>query len=244
MDEAASPGRAGPRRSKSFLERVIAGTNGGPAPSLDSLDPGRNSGGAKESDAARAKRLVDGIARVEAQPRETAPAAPELVPTKDGGYLYTTGGFFAEIHKDGSVTFKSREIRASGMGVAFDPTAVLVRAQGQDPYEHEKLCFLDDTADLRADLREKHEETQLARLQQALEHAWFEGARDAASRRAALFDLWDECREEQVGLRARELVAAFIRRHLPRGSGDAFTDAELAALNARRTSTMEFRPYG
>lgn len=234
-----------PEKPQSFLERVIAGTHGGPAPRLDDLDPSRNSAGPAETDGARAKRLVDGIARVDAPPRETGPAPLRLERTKDGGFLYTTGGFFAEIHKDGSVTFKNRDFQAETLTtVRFDPTAALIRAQGQDPYEHEKACFLDDTADLRADLREKHEQTRLAHLRRALERTWFDAPGPGVKRRAALFELWDECREEQVGLQAREMVVSFIRQHLPRGSAEAFTDGELAKLNSRRASAMEFRPYG
>lgn len=127
---------------------------------------------------------------------------------------------------------------------SFDPTAAMLRAQGQDPYEHEKLCFLDETVALRSELRVEHEKRQMAGLRRALERAWFDDAHTPEERRAALFAMWDECREEEVGLLARELVESFVRQHLPKGSPEAFGDDELAALNARRTSVMEFRPYG
>lgn len=127
---------------------------------------------------------------------------------------------------------------------SFDPTAAMLRAQGQDPYEHEKLCFLDETQELRAGLRVAHEKAQMAGLRRSLERAWFDETHTPAERRAALFAIWDECREEEVGMLARELVESFVRQHLPKGSPDAFTDDELAALNATRTSTMEFAPYG
>jgi hypothetical protein len=246
--------------------------------------------GVDESDTNRAKRFIEGVARVDAPPVDAGPVSvlSELVRTDDGGYAYETGGFIATIHVDGSVSFQNKDnkggLGASGLpgrelldpyapgisppkGVdgserrrvmgqpvmdesttllsgSFDPTAALLRAQGQDPYFTEKSCFLDDTAALRADLREKHERVQLAGLRRSLERAWFDDAKPAEERRAALFEIWDECREEQVGLLARQLVESFVRQHLPKGSADAYSDAELTALNARRTSTMEFRPYG
>jgi hypothetical protein len=145
---------------------------------------------------------------------------------------------------DGSTSpFDAEPSSMLGSG-SFDPTAAMLRAQGQEPYEHEKLCFLDDTRDLRAELRIAHERAQMAGLRRSLERAWFDDTRSSAERRAALFAIWDECREEEVGLLARELVESFVRQHLPKGSPDAFTGDELAALNATRTSTMEFAPYG
>lgn len=277
-------------KPRSFLERVIAGTSGGPAPRLDMLDP--SGAPAAESDGAKVKRSVDRLVRASAArgaPR-TEPIGPvALDALEDGTFRYKTGGFVATIGRDGSVAFVNLDnktgLGSSGlpgrdpddlfepygasidapssvdgaarnrvgneptMGNAvtlgsgsFDPTAALLRAQGQDPYEHEKLCFLDDTRDLRADLRKAHERAQMGGLRRALEHAWFDDA-PAPERRAAIFAIWDECREEEVGLLARALVVSFVRQHLPRGSADAFGAAELEALNARRASTSAFEPY-
>lgn len=127
---------------------------------------------------------------------------------------------------------------------SFDPTAALLRAAGTDPYGPEKLCFLEETLPLRADLRAAHERAQLAGLRSHLERLWFDDARPAGERRAALFGAWDECREEAVGLLARQLIESFIRQHLPAGSADAYSADELTALNARRASTVGFAPYG
>jgi hypothetical protein len=284
---------AAPSRPRSFLERVIAGTSGGPAPSVDLLDPHGARAPPRASDAETARRSVDWLVRASsargAPPVDAGSLLEELEPTEGGGYRYETGGFIAIIAFDGSLVFISKETQtglassalpgrsgdpfepygpsldaptavdgtsrkignrplvdsAVTLGsVSFDATAWLLRAQGQDPYEHERLCFLDDTRDLRADLRVAHERTQMAGLRRALERAWFDEDRPAAQRRAALFAIWDECREEEVGLLGRELVESFVRQHLPSGSIDAFPGAELASLNAQRTSTAEFKPYG
>ncbi|MCC7108015.1 MAG: hypothetical protein IT382_01895, partial [Deltaproteobacteria bacterium] len=66
---------------------------------------------------------------------------------------------------------------------SFDPTAALLRAAGTDPYGPEKLCFLEETLPLRADLRAAHERVQLAGLRLHLERLWFDDARPAAERR-------------------------------------------------------------
>ena len=275
------------RTRESLMERAIVGAEAGPRPSLDALDPSRATAGHDESDRARAQRFADRIARVDALralPPDAGPSSVltadgparstllELEPTGDGGYRYRTGGFVAEIHDDGSVSFTDKTSRSGlahggdrgnatapygaaitsqradpaavlGSG-SFDPTAVIMRAMGQDPYEAERSCFLDDTRDLRADLREQHDLRQLAQLRTALERAW-SSSEPALARRARLFAMWDECREDGgVGPRARELVVSFIRQNLPRASPAAYTDAELDALNARRASAEVFRPYG
>ncbi|HRI09595.1 MAG TPA: hypothetical protein PKW35_17360, partial [Nannocystaceae bacterium] len=46
-----------------------------------------------------------------------------------------------------------------------------------------------------------------------------------------------------TGERARRTIEAFIRQNLPRGSADAFTDAELAEFNGRKVSRARFAPY-
>lgn len=269
--------------TRSFLERVVAGTSGLPPPRMDDLFrvPRR------ESDAEAAQRKIQAFASAAAA-RGAPPGADAgttidlLEKLDDGTYRFETGGFIASIKVDGAVVFVDKD-NAAGLGASglnhdlyapygpaiepiarldgtrapggaspsatlgsgsFDPTAAMMRAQGQEPYEHEKLCFLDETRDLRAELRTAHEQTQMAGLRRSLERAWLDDARTPAERRAALFAIWDECREEEVGLLARELVESFVRQHLPKESPEAFTVDELAAFNAMRASTMEFSPYG
>ena len=81
-----------------------------------------------------------------------------------------------------------------------------------------------------------------------LEHIW-RAPGDARRKRRLLFTLWDECAEagaSDVVTTARAVrgaILAFIRRRLPRGSRAAYSDAELDALNAARTSRERFDPY-
>ena len=67
-------------------------------------------------------------------------------------------------------------------------------------------------------------------------------------RRAALFELWDDCDEGpdergQAGQRARAMITGFIGAHLPRGSADAYTEDEIRLLDARGSSQQPFAPY-
>lgn len=115
-----------------------------------------------------------------------------------------------------------------------------------DPYASRKRKLLDDTFDERVAMGETHRLEQDARsgeyMRRNLERLWNEVA-DPVARRAALFELWDECGDDEPGLRARVIVIGWIRARLPTGSADAYTEAELAALQARRTSRTPFAPY-
>jgi hypothetical protein len=46
-----------------------------------------------------------------------------------------------------------------------------------------------------------------------------------------------------AGRGARARVLAFIRRHLPAGSPDAFTETEIAELERHKQSSAAFVPY-
>ena len=66
---------------------------------------------------------------------------------------------------------------------------------------------------------------------------------DAVQARAAIFRLWDECEEDEVGNEARDAIVAFVQEHLPAGPR-GYGDEELSALNRERSSRAPFRPYG
>jgi hypothetical protein len=58
-----------------------------------------------------------------------------------------------------------------------------------------------------------------------------------------LFELWDEAEAGERAADARRAIERWIREHLPDGSPDAFSAAELARWNGARESTAEFQPY-
>ncbi|HEX7835847.1 MAG TPA: hypothetical protein VF469_00210, partial [Kofleriaceae bacterium] len=134
----------------------------------------------------------------------------------------------------------------------FDATDWLMRAHGQDPYARRKLAFLDATRDERAEIGRRHRDAELARsselVERSLRAAWA-AAPELRARKQALFELWDDCAETgdpavvAAGEAARRLVLGFIRGHLPAGSAEAFTAAEIAALGRTQQSKAVFRPY-
>lgn len=134
----------------------------------------------------------------------------------------------------------------------FDITDWLMRRHGQDPYAHKKLAFLDATRDERAQIGNRHRAGELARspvlVQKNLDALWA-AIQTPHARKQALFELWDECAETgedsvvAAGQAARRLVIGFIRAHLPAGSADAYTPAELARLARTRQSKAAFQPY-
>jgi hypothetical protein len=82
-----------------------------------------------------------------------------------------------------------------------------------------------------------------------LDAVWAEARWPAAQRRRVIFELWDECSEDgaeelvRASQAVRATIEAFVRKRLPRGSADAFTDDELDAINAGRGDRPRFRPY-
>ncbi len=139
------------------------------------------------------------------------------------------------------------------LGGSAEITDWVMRRGGMDPYASAKRKYLDDTRDERAALRLERERELLARsvatIRKHLARVWKRTDLAPAARRQAIFELWDECVEdgdEEVvgaGNRARAAVIGFVRGHLPAGSPDAFTAAELVGFNRTRSSKQPFVPY-
>ncbi|HEV7554097.1 MAG TPA: hypothetical protein VGO00_01515 [Kofleriaceae bacterium] len=121
----------------------------------------------------------------------------------------------------------------------------------QDAYDSRKKKLLDDTRDERAYHGGAYKQEQLNRsaelMRGNLERLWL-STLDPAARREALFAMWDECAEGEGGMgeageRARGQVIGWIAARLPKGSPGAFTDEEIAKLDAKRSSKAHFAPY-
>lgn len=139
------------------------------------------------------------------------------------------------------------------VGIRFDITDYVMRKIGDDPYNPAKAKFLDETREQRekmwhAESKERLREA-LQMLPAQLAEIWSHEAWSASERRQVLFDLWDECAETgspervRLGRQIRVSIIAFIRKRLPAGSEDEYPEAELQALNKRRTSKAKFLPY-
>jgi hypothetical protein len=48
---------------------------------------------------------------------------------------------------------------------------------------------------------------------------------------------------DEVGARGRRTILDYVRRNMPQGSEDAYTNAELTELNIERVQSDRFAPY-
>ncbi len=207
---------------------------------------------------------------VDAKPRESIVTA-EITPGGRGTYKIDDLVFKGRIARDGSVSIKDKAnvqhqfkswkhikhvLRTAGpfglLQLDFDITDALMRKKKMDPYASRKLAFLDQTRDARVELGRQYRKEVLARTSEIvrgnLELMWAT-VTDAAARKTALFDLWDEVDEagdEEVvaaGTAARATVIGFLRARFPSSSATAYTASEIAALNGKRKSRAVFAPY-
>ncbi|HKO91835.1 MAG TPA: hypothetical protein VJU61_11810, partial [Polyangiaceae bacterium] len=182
-------------------------------------------------------------------------------PLRSARYHYRGLGFDAIIQADGGVRFRNK----NGVSLAFIPV-MLVTGQsaatfgialgrelfsprkGRDPHASERRTFLDRTRELRMHLYQHTLRAALARADRQLTQTLadlevqLERGNDRNAR-AALFKLWDECSEDELGAAARKRVEHFVREHCVPGTAVGYEAEELAALNARRASKAPFEPF-
>ena len=133
-------------------------------------------------------------------------------------------------------------------GGKLDITGWLGHKFGIDVYASRKLELLDATRDERVARGDKYRTAQLARSAELMRRnlvALWAATEDLDERRAALFEMWDECAEGdgpvgEAGQRARVEVIGWIRAKLPAG---AYSPADLDTLDRRRASKQHFAPY-
>jgi hypothetical protein len=246
---------------KAHGESIEAPAASGDAPEIGPsapIDPRRGTVLRSKEDA------VDPLAiQLEPSAPSIAPPAPSAVKPKldlvqkGGTYEHKERGFIATIENDGTVSFDDRsnvhlggENSRGKAAFGFDFTEAVMSASGEDPFTYEKMRFLEDTRELRAEMCDRHRTEEIQRsifgLKGRLQKLWADRRASSLERRRLLFELWDECGEDEAdraGAMARATILSFIREHLPSGSPDAYPPDELLALNDRRASRVLFRPY-
>ncbi|MCA9655871.1 MAG: hypothetical protein H6712_12435 [Myxococcales bacterium] len=187
--------------------------------------------------------------------------------TRGGKMVYTDRqtGFRATLLPDGRLKFRITVTPASMPGMS----EIVRAAQGQELYQQQKKRLLEETFELRlqmaVDFARDKMERRLKSLYRDLLEQWSDDSSSEASRREGLFHRWDECEEgfgfalsgfedahsseidelrRESGQQARETIEGFIRRHLPKGSPQAYSEDELRRLNGGRHSRARFAPYG
>ena len=168
-----------------------------------------------------------------------------------GEYQYKGKAFTALIGRDGRVSFDDKSIRDfKGLSGGFDITDLVMKAKHEDPYRAEKAAFMNQTEAMRkkmtqADLRERRL-ASLTHLPETLDRIWHDTRMSTVERRKQLFETWKDASmsESEIGDAAKEaggIIETYVRRYLPQGSEDAFTDDELERYN--RGQRTRFQPY-
>jgi hypothetical protein len=193
--------------------------------------------------------IGDSLAEWYRDPYAAERAAAATIPTEEqeaNGAACGTGVDCARADPMHAQPRSTWEVAAPLVGGKLDLTSWLMRKTVGDLYASRKLALLDATRDERAERGAQFRAVQRARsaelAERNVEQMWATTP-DPAARRAALFELWDECDDDEAGLRARAMVIGWIRTHLPAGSAGAYSPAELSELSAHRTSSEPFAPY-
>jgi hypothetical protein len=204
-----------------------------------------------------------------AAPREDSPAGAFLGPMKkpgesdperryplkpgaNGTLLYEASQFSAEVAPDGTVTFHDRRISYSARRAAFsfDLSDEFVRefAHGTS-YPYLKANFLAATfnrrTEMAAELNSRQMRAARAELPRQLDALWDDTRYRRRERRRIVFLLWQELDKSSAdGRSTATAIEAWIRKRLPRGSADAYSDQELDAYSHERRGEPAFNPYG
>jgi hypothetical protein len=240
-----TPGRYETLRPVPGSERAIGAVPGGDFRPDGAPGPGELPGGVRFDGPLRApKPPVPGDG--------DGPLGSMFEPDGDGGHKAKRPGFDARVNRDGTIEFKDQGSFKPWAG-KFDWSDALMRQMGQDPYLAEKRRVMEETFEARSEMAKADRTDRLREavvdMPDYLLAIWNSRKFDLAEKRRLFFLLWDEVMEEgdaevvATGRAVRASILGFIRRHLPEGSANGYTAAELAALNGKRTSRAKFEPY-
>ncbi len=181
----------------------------------------------------------------------------------DAGFVRARGGRWTYRNPEPKAAWTA-ELLADGRVHFSDPP--LTPCRGKQCWLAQKQRLLDRTWDLRLGMAKgftrKNIERQLRRINRDLLAIWTSD-QPPHTRRALIFERWDECEESltaelgplddarseidtlrvKAGEQARAAIIEFIRKRVPRDGPDRYTSTELIAMNERRHSTQRFAPY-
>lgn len=183
-------------------------------------------------------------------------AGPELqYPLKsraNGGLFYDAPQFSADVAPDGTVRFHDRrlEYSPSKTTFSFDLFDEYVHHFARGTlYPYEKASFLAATFKRRTAMAAKWYARQIRaadqELPRRLDALWADIRYRRRERRRIICLLWEDVDTTAAsGPHSAMLIEAWVRKRLPHGSPDAYTDDELDACSRDRVGAPAFRPYG
>jgi hypothetical protein len=174
-----------------------------------------------------------------------------LKPIGSGGLSYEAPQFSAVIAPDGTVRFHDRRAAYSAPKATFtfDLSDEFARGFAHGTlYPYEKANFLAATFKERTAMAAKRyadlKRAAADDLPRRLDAIWADSRYRRRERRRVIFLLWDEMNPSAAEARpASAVIETWIRKRLPRGSPDAYSDDELRALSRERVGERPFQPY-
>lgn len=187
------------------------------------------------------------------------PWAPLLQPLRRGRYHYRGKSFDAVVLANGEIQYRQREgvslsimqgvISGGAPGGAVPALAfhsLIAKLTGDSPAVGERKRFLERTRPLREFLLERARRYHMAvsdgRTEQRLRRL-LAAHSDREPKHDAVFAVWTECSDDELGELSRLRIEAFLREQCPPDSDCAFRPQDLARLNQNRGQRRAFDPY-
>jgi hypothetical protein len=153
----------------------------------------------------------------------------------------------AYVAPDGTVEFRLSPF------VHWEYGSSVFRLGRDRDFREEKRAFLDETFEERAKMgevfRHRAARASLQELPWRARAIWCDRSRSLDERKRLLYMLWEDAAEPEdaelgeYGQQARAIVERFVKMNVPDGSPEAYSLAELAALNVGRGRSPHFDPY-
>lgn len=170
----------------------------------------------------------------------------------NGSFVYDGAQFSAEVAPDGTVRFHDRRARYSASKVTLSFDLFDNFASGfpnGTRHRYEKASFLGATFDRRTAMAAKWYSRQIRAAEQELlrrlDAIWADTRYRRRERRRIICLLWEDLESTAANApTSAPIIEGWIRKRLPRGSPDAYSNDELDACSRAGVSAPVFRPYG
>jgi hypothetical protein len=163
--------------------------------------------------------------------------------------VYEAPQFSAEVAPDGTVRFHDRRLQYSPSQTTFSFDLFDEFVHHGTLYPYEKASFLTATFKRRTAMAAKWYARQLRatvqELPRRLDALWADTRYRRRERRRIICLLWEDLDTTAASApHSAMIIEEWVRKQLPRGSPDAYTNDELDACSRERADAPAFTPYG